>query len=84
MTVRSFLAVAVALLASGASAGTLSSATWTTELPPFIAGGATLAVAVPVSASGTSASASIAVSLTLPRSRPASSAPAAPSKRIEP
>jgi hypothetical protein len=66
MTVRSFLAVAVALLASGASAGTLSSATWTTELPPFVAGGATLAVAVPVSASGTSASASIAVSLTLP------------------
>jgi hypothetical protein len=51
-------------VAPGAQAGTLSSATWTTELAGF--GGATPSLVVPVIGTGTSTSSSVAVSLVLP------------------
>jgi hypothetical protein len=57
------LAGAFVLAASGARAGTLTSATWTTELPGITPN---IAVNVPVLGSGTSTSASVSVSLVLP------------------
>jgi hypothetical protein len=58
------IAVAIGLVAGGAGAGTLTSATWTTYLPGISPTAAP--VAVPVIASGTSTSTSVAVSLVLP------------------
>jgi hypothetical protein len=51
------------LVAAGAQAGSLSSATWTTELPGL---GPNLPLGVPVIATGTSTSSSLSVSLVLP------------------
>src|SRR5688572_29182983 len=63
--VASLGVLAALLAASGASAGTLSSATWVTETLGGL-GNAPIPRAVPVVASGASTPSSIAVSLTLP------------------
>jgi hypothetical protein len=57
-------ALSLALFTNGASAGTLTSATWITEVPGYEPRVAPLGV--PLVASGTSTASSISVSLTLP------------------
>jgi hypothetical protein len=67
MLTRSLFApitLAVALVAGGAGAGTLTSATWTTELSGLTP--TNLPITVPVIATGTSTSSSVSVSLVLP------------------
>jgi hypothetical protein len=64
-SLSSFLAAAIASVAVGASAGTLSSATWTAELLGLSP--TPLSVNVPVGGSGSSTSSSVSVSLVLPQ-----------------
>jgi hypothetical protein len=56
--------IAIGFGAGGVRAGTLTSATWITELPGMTA--ERIALAVPIVASGTSTSSSVAVSLLMP------------------